>query len=290
MEVHFTKEEIDAIKFYLGDKKIVQDNVYRGGGKAYQTINALLNYGVRNEMDKALEGKVVEIYDVQHLKSYLELIKLVFGAAVKYRNATNSPNKTSYRVDRLSSFQEFQSHNGVIEGFFSTCKSGLLPQYANSKRDVVLLEVVRDDFVPYLDFEDILKDFYSKPDEAEILVPFGTRILETKEIDLTDDEKRIYHDSEGKPPRGKWIIYLGQGQYKSLDPVCEQQYFDYITDEQVVSTIIEKMKMLSSKQTLTADEIAFYKDWKEKVIRYINSRACATLKEYDIADVPYTKK
>ena len=78
MEIHFTKEEIDAIKFYLGDEEIVHKNVYRGGGEAYQTINALLNYGVRNEMDKALEGKVVEIYDVQHLKSYLELIKLVF--------------------------------------------------------------------------------------------------------------------------------------------------------------------------------------------------------------------
>ena len=50
------------------------------------------------------------------------------------------------------------------------------------------------------------------------------------------------------------------------------------------------MEMLSSKQTLTDEEIAFYKDWKEKVIKYINSRACATLKEYDIADVPYTKK
>ena len=60
MGIHFTKEEINAIKFYLGDKEIVNKNVYRGGGKAYQTINALLNYGVRNEMDKALEGKVVE--------------------------------------------------------------------------------------------------------------------------------------------------------------------------------------------------------------------------------------
>ena len=127
MGIHFTKEEINAIKFYLGDKEIVNKNVYRGGGKAYQTINALLNYGVRNEMDKALEGKVVEIYDVQHLKSYLELIKLVFGAAVKYRNANNSPNNTSYRVDRLSSFEAFVGNKDhKIEGFFSTCKNGLL--------------------------------------------------------------------------------------------------------------------------------------------------------------------
>ena len=27
MEIHFTKEEIDAIKFYLGDKETVHKNV-----------------------------------------------------------------------------------------------------------------------------------------------------------------------------------------------------------------------------------------------------------------------
>lgn len=286
MDLNVSTEEIDAIKFYLGDFNFVQDSVYRGGCNAYQTINALLNYGFRNEVDKAKEGKIVELYDVEHFKSYLKLIKLIFEASLKYRNkiSTSESNFTSYRVDRFSSFKEFTSHNGIIEGFFSTCKYGFLPQYANTKKDIVLLEIVRDSSVPYLDFQDLLKKYYSKPEEAEILVPFGTKINTITEVALTSAEKNLYRDKDGNPPRGKWIVNLTLGEYKAIDSDLEDSYYSYICNEGVLSRVMKIMKRLSSEEELSNEDIAFYSDWKVKLIAYIDSYAYKLLKIYSFND------
>ena len=51
-----TTEELNAIKFYLGDSKTVEDKIYLGGEKAYVTINALLNLGTR-KIRKRKKGK-----------------------------------------------------------------------------------------------------------------------------------------------------------------------------------------------------------------------------------------
>ena len=280
-----TYGEIDAIKFYLGDKQIVEDEVYRGGPKAYNTINALLNLGTRNEEDKAKEKKVVEIYDVDHLKSYINLIIDVFSASIKYRDNTqdNISNNTSYRVDRLSSFEAFVGNKDhKIEGFFSTCKNGLLPQYANSKQDIVLLEVVRDQSVPYLDFQELLKDFYSKPEEAEILVPFGTKIEEYYEVPLTSEEMEIYKDKNGNAPRHKYIIKLTQGDYEEVSSGLEEYYYNYLTNDDRLAHIIDSMKLRTSGKELSDYEKEIYFEWKEVFNRFINSRAAKLIKEYSM--------
>ena len=273
MSLVITNEELDAIRFYIGDIELAKKNVYRGGDKAYQTINALLNYGYRNEIDKAKEGKIVELYDSDHLKSYLKLIILVFSASLKYRNIIKDKDKymSSYRVDRASSLDEFINNNNTIEGFFSTCKYGLLPQYAHTKKDIVLLEVIRDSKTPYIDYQDLLGVNYSKPEEAEILIPFGTCISHAKNVPLTNVEKEKYYDLNGNMPRGKWIIKLTEGNYDLLDENIEEEYYNYICNEQVVSKIIKTMKKLTLSKRLNKDEKEFYTEWKKKLIAYINS-------------------
>lgn len=280
-----TSEEINAIKFYLGDKNIVEQLIYRGGGKAYNTINALLNLGIRNEEDKAKENKVVEIYDVEHLKSYIGLIIDVFSASIKYRDSVNYDERsiTSYRVDRLSSFQTFISNkDNKIEGFFSTCKKGLLPQYANTKEDIVLLEVVRDSSVPYLDFEDLLKDYYSKPEEAEILVPFGTKIANYDETTLSEEEKEIYKDRKGAAPKHKYVVKLTKGEYEEIPSELEEYYYNYIINEERLAHIINSMKLLTSGQKLSDNERDIYMKWKEMFNRFINSRIAKLFDEYSM--------
>ncbi len=275
-----TTEELNAIKFYLGDSKTVEDKIYLGGEKAYVTINALLNLGTRNEKDKAKEGKIVELYNVGHLKSYLSLINLIFSASVKYKDnytEDNTGSLTSYRVDRYSSLKHFLN-SGSIEGFFSTCKSGLLPEYANSKIDIALLQVDRDSSVPFIDFEKLLKDHYAKPEEAEILIPFGTRITSIEKVEMTEEEKNIYHDQEGKPPVGKWIVKLSQGSYETLSPTEEEQCYKYITDTNILNSIIESMRGLSSGQQLNAENERVYFEWKEKLNKYVNNNVAKILK------------
>ena len=65
-------KELDCIRFYMGDPD-VQDT-FRGGLKAYNTINALLHKGIQNELDLISENRVIEIYDQDHLKQYLDYL------------------------------------------------------------------------------------------------------------------------------------------------------------------------------------------------------------------------
>lgn len=282
-----TIKELNAIKFYLGDKKTVEELIYRGGLKAYNTINALLNLGTRNEEDKAKEKKVIEIYDVEHLKSYIDLIINIFEAAIKYRNSVNYDEyrSTSYRVDRLSSFQTFiNNKDHKIEGFFSTCKNRLLPQYANSKQDIVLIEIIRDSSVPYLDFQDLFKFSYSKPEEAEILIPFGTRIAHYEEIKLSELEKKEYKDRNGNPPKHKFIVKLTQGKYEKKSPEMEMYYYNYLTSKEQLTHIINSMKLLSNGEKLSNYEQDNYLKWKEIFNSFINSKAAKIIDEYSIKD------
>ena len=46
-----TEKELNAILFYMGDLETVDKQIYRGGNKAYNTINALLHKGIQNEID-----------------------------------------------------------------------------------------------------------------------------------------------------------------------------------------------------------------------------------------------
>ena len=62
-ENNLTTYELDCIRFYMGDPEIVNRGDFRGGPKAYNTINAFLHDGIQNEIDKVSEGKMIEIYD-----------------------------------------------------------------------------------------------------------------------------------------------------------------------------------------------------------------------------------
>ncbi len=283
MNNNITNEEINAIMFYLGDKKIVEQLIYRGGPKAYNTINALLNLGTRNEEDRAKENKIVEIYDAEHLKSYIFLIINIFKASLKYRNSMeyDKSKSTSYRIDRLSSFKTFITNKDHrIEGFFSTCRNGLLPQYANSKQDIVLLEVVRDPSVPYLDFQDLLDNYYSKPEEAEILIPFGTKIANYYEVALSEEEIELYKDKNGAAPKHKYVVELTQGEYEEIFSELEEYYYNYLTNEDRLSHIINSMRLIFGGKELSACERDIYLEWKEIFNSFINSKIAKLIKEY----------
>ena len=122
-------------------------------------------------------------------------------------------------------------HNKFVQGFYSTCKWGFLEEYAHSKENIVLLEIHRDENVPYLDFEKIFESFYAKPQEAEILLPFHTRIKSVNKIQMSNEEKEKYVDKNGNPPIGKYAVTLVSG-YNDEDKkfYCEwkKKFHSYI--------------------------------------------------------------
>lgn len=282
-----TENELLAVRFYLGDPETAANGPFRGGPKAYNTINALLHPGSSNEKDKAREGRTIRIEDAAQLESYLTLILDVFRAMERYRRFTLSPAGTQaaeaeasrggtacgFRLDRLSSLERFQADGGRIAGFFSTCKRGFLPQYAHQKADIVLLEVTRAADVPFLDFEAILGEAYAKPEEAELLLPFGMVIREAQQLPLSERENAVFADLNGKPPRGKWRLSMGMGALPERTEAERAALYATVTGTQTVARIRALMEKLTAREALSAQEEAFYAAWKARLQEYVYSGA-----------------
>ncbi len=259
-----TEQELNAILFYMGDQEIVDKKIYRGGNKAYNTINALLHKGIQNEIDLFKENRIVEIYDSEHLKSYIELILDIYQAMTKSKQ--KDEYLTTYKIDRYSTIENLKN-NRIIEGFFSTCKYGYLEEYAHIKKDVILLEIRRNKDVPTLDFEEIFKERYSKSNEAEILIPFNTIIESIEEVELSDEEKIKYYDMDGKEPVGKYILTLNKPNYEF--DTYERINYNYLTSDDTVDRVKKCLIEIKNNYSLNEEDLEFYCNFKDKIHAYL---------------------
>lgn len=255
---------LDCIRFYMGDSEIVCRGDFRGGGKAHNTINALLNHGIQNELDKLREGRVLEIYDRAHLLQYLQVIAAI-DRAMRCTQAS-AVQTVTWRVDRLSAVHALMVQ-GETEGFYSTCKRGFLPEYAHTKADVALLEIVRSPEVPCLDFELLFGSDYAKPEEAEILLPFGAVVRRTEELPLTPAEQHQYTDLHGQPPKGKYRLYLDAPHITDVHENPEALR-NAIASEDVVRRVQHCLALLRDTRVLPPDELSFYCEWKDCIRRF----------------------
>ncbi len=269
-----TQKEMDYIQFYMGDPKVVSRGNLKGGPKAYNTINALLHSGIQNEIDKVREGRILELEDAKHIESYIELCIAIYSAMEKYRvKMCQSGVSITYRVDRESMMQEIKGKTW-IEGFYSTCKKGFLEEYAHIKENVALIEIHRDESVPYLDFEDLFEGYYAKPEEAEVLIPFGTAIRKLEDVELSDEEKEKYTDMNGNPPCAKYRLFLTGEKCEALTHFGEVSEKKEIRLEKIISDenvkhVQKCLKTLMAMQELEENDLAFYVTWKEKLQNYI---------------------
>lgn len=271
------EEELLAIRFYMGDPEVAENGPYEGGTEAYNTINALMHPGSANEQDKAKEGRVMMLTGSDQLKSYLILILHIYRAMEKYSQyclqngieKNSGSSAMSFRLDRLSSIQRFEADHHRVAGFFSTCKRGFLPEYSRKKADVVMLEVERDSSVPFLDFEDIFEGCYAKPEEAEVLLPFGMIIDRMMPVSLTDQEAVLYRDMNGRPPAGKWRLHMTMEPWPEIAEEKLQEMYQTVTDDEAVGRIMKCMDLLTAGEVLTDDEEIFYGTWKKQLQRYI---------------------
>ncbi len=255
-----TDFELDCIRFYMGDPDIAARGDFLGGTKAYNTINALLHEGIVNELDKIADGKPVEVLNQKHLKQMIELIQTI-DRTMNKTESLNSPLVT-YRVDRMSEIEAILERKR-IEGFYSTCKSGFLREYANTKQNVVLMEIERESDVPFLDFEEIFKGEYAKKEEAEILLPYDCEVKQVRKLECSDIENELYRDLRGNVPCGKYRLLIGKR--REILRTESKGSIDELVSEDTVSKISHLLQQLSKGTSLTEEEIQFYADWKMKL-------------------------
>lgn len=252
-------KDLNCIRFYMGDPDV--QNEFRGGLKAYNTINVLLHKGIQNELDLISENRVIEIYDKDHLKQYLDLIIRIYKSMIQYLNEFENNHLITYKIDRYSTIIQMKESN-QIEGFFSTCKYGYLEEYAHIKKDVILLEIIRDSNIPYLDFECLFNDKYAKSKEAEILIPFDTKISLIEELECSKEEKELYYDMEGNKPLGKYRIHLVNGDIKTQ----KIEESEILKDVEHVQSCISN---LMEHKELNQEDLEFYIKWKDDLKNYL---------------------
>ena len=253
-----TKQQLDSIRFYMGDEEIT--NQMLGGPKAYNTINALLSSGFFDEVNKVKENRVLEIVNTQHLKQYLQNIVDILLAMEEFVKEKKLPLVT-YRIDRYASLEALQQTK-QLEGFYSTCTYGYLPQYAHIKKDVVLFEIHREEDVPYVDFETLF-DHYAKKEEAELLLPPKAKVTLIEEVALSEKEKMLYYDMDHKEPVGKFRIHIAKPCYP-----CNNTY-DVITSDESVKKLQECLQVFMKQENLSKEQELFYLDWKQQVLEYL---------------------
>ena len=167
----------------------------------------------------------------------------------------------TYRIDRYASIDALQQ-TLQLEGFYSTCTYGYLPQYAHIKKDVVLLEICRDEDVPYLDFETLFEN-YAKKEEAELLLPCKAVVKSIEEVNLSNEEKELYYDMDYKAPVGKYRLYVAKPIYPSEDT------YEYLTSNNSVQQLQECLLVLKNGENLASELMSFYNHWKESLVKYI---------------------
>ena len=155
---------IQALKYYTGD-----ESAYPGlpaDSKAYVTINSLFFPGTDSEKTRAAEGKKLNADFLLNEETTLSFCCDLMDALML--GGKGEPEAHVYRVDRKIDVEKMRNVKHTVS-FTSTSTDGFLSSYAN-KKDIVLLDIILPADAPRAEMSKVLPD-YSKPEEAEVLLP-----------------------------------------------------------------------------------------------------------------------
>lgn len=181
MELKLTNEELETIKYYKEE--------------AFESINRLLVADSRIDIDllsdeQNEEAKVT--YKKENVVRYLETIKKVYKIMLtSYLNKGRKKDWKYYLVSNISDIQKFKNEPYIDK--FLLANSEKLFEQKNLKltNSQVIVNVIGDKNIPYIDLEDILKD-----DKEEVLISLFTiqkEIKESEPIKINDREINTYN-------------------------------------------------------------------------------------------------
>ena len=186
----YTKDEIQAVKYYIGDVRNMPSDGFWNDPKAYCLLNALFFPGIATESARIAEGKFLNpeiLSDIPRLKAFFRNLCSAFRKSEQ--------EHLTYRVERYADFQQMYQQKQTIS-FTSTSKNGFLSAYQD-RIGIALLKFRIPENTPIIDMQSFFQN-YAKPEEAEILLPPG-RKLQFEVSPLSDAEKTIL-DAENHPP------------------------------------------------------------------------------------------
>ena len=101
-------------------------------------------------------------------------------------------------------------------------------------------------------------------------MPFDTSVKSIEQVPLTEEEKKIYRDVNGKEPMGKYRIFLSEDRKAFTGDVVDfKKNKCGILEDEVILRVQNCLKQLSKCNALEKEEVQFYIGWKKKVKQYI---------------------
>ena len=243
--MNYTAEEIQAVRYYIGDVKNLPEDGFWNDPKAYCLLNALFFPALFSENARIKEGKILNseiLADVPRLTAFFEHLFSAFRKSEQHY--------LTYRVERYSDFMMMKQNHRTIS-FTSTSKAGFLKAYQDRK-GIALLKFQIPENTLCIDMQKFFQN-YAKPEEAEILLPPWLN-LQFEDLELTDSEQRIL-DADGNPPVISCLVHVGTLQ----KPVFREK----IPSQDGNLAGIRVLEALTSDRSSSEQDISDYSLWKE---------------------------
>lgn len=239
-----TENEKNALRYYIGD--VSGNDPFYGDSKAYITLNSLFFPNIYTEKARTAEGKFLNPTVIADIPRLMGCFESLFSA---FSKSAIDKNVSVYRVERMADFLLCCQNSATIS-LTSTSTAGFLNSYRD-RRGIALLKFRLPVGINCIDIARTL-DNYSKPDEAEILLPPFMSINITEKT-LSNSELNIT-DIDGMPPEISCEINpIG------ISP-CDTKIPDLPSKGELAGQRV--YAALNSHVIPNEEDIALYSEWK----------------------------
>ncbi|MDE5737384.1 MAG: hypothetical protein K2H93_03370 [Oscillospiraceae bacterium] len=255
--MQFTEQEINAVKYYIGDCAGFKQDDFWSDTKAYNVINSLFYFGIRTELERVNEGKFLNpaiVSDMERLEKLLDNLLSVC------KKSKNTELIQTYRVERFSDYQAIKQAGKTIS-FTSTSKNYFLKAYQD-RAGIALMRFVIPVGTPCINMQKFF-DSYAKPEEAEILLPPNLN-LQIAEIPMTESELTILDANHLSP----FVSCVATVQNMIKSDIQEMPELPE-NSEFLVQKILN---LLNQHEKISLLDFKKYSEWKQILINRIFCR------------------
>ncbi len=265
--------EITALCLYEGSGGNGKAGLFYQYHNAYQTFNLLMMDDLEGEKVRVcVEGQNPYGLYIEEWKRTLEVMTDIFTAQCKYMDSQCGERKEEmrvYRVDRKVNFDMMEKHGGTF-AFTSTSKTGYLKNIAKGKKNLILLEIILKEGIPFVDYGGLFGEMYVYSDEQEVLLPPFLKLRTfPMEVSLNVDERKVA-TTEQLGSMKKYVVELGTFEIRREELDESAVIVRLEENKKIAAEVLEQIRK-TRKIPEEKEKVEIYCRWKkdfQSLVRY----------------------
>lgn len=268
-----TDYEITALCLYEGSGGNGKAGLFYQCHNAYQTFNLLMMDDLAGEEVRVcVEGQNPYGLYIEEWKRTLEIMTDLFTAQCKYMDSQGGERKETmhvYRVDRKVNFDMMVKHGGTF-AFTSTSRTGYLKNIAKGKKNLILLEIILKEGIPFVDYSGLFGEMYVYSDEQEALLPPFLKLQASPlEVALNEDEREAA-TTEQLGSMKKYVVELGAFEIRREELDESAVIVRLEENKKTAAEVLEQIRR-TRKIPEEKEKVEIYCKWKkdfQSLVRY----------------------